>query len=168
MTNFVKSEMDFFSGMKMYFENEWGHEKVSKFRITICVLFNIPLTVFKNIETWGPLASTIKMNASSFQREITKFIDVLSPIEFKHMVTGKEKICSMVKMIYNYYVFKNFPVARYATDVILQQKFRRSGSVQEVEYTTVENTICMATKRKYLLCQMALSLDVVVTTLALL
>ena len=60
-----------------------------------------------------------------------KFVDIISYPVFHHYVEYKGKKWKMAVMESKKVGFKNYPVARYATDVTFQQSFRPSGSVEE-------------------------------------
>ena len=59
----------------------------------------------------------------------------------------------MAKLVEEERTFRNFPYARYATDVTFQQANRPSGNIAEGKNTTVESTSFMVIKSKYLYCQ---------------
>lgn len=71
--------------------NGLGNGMGSRCKISLFNLFFICLTRMKNGGACDFLASIFYLKVSRFQRAVPKFIDVLSPIVFKHMATAQEK-----------------------------------------------------------------------------
>lgn len=103
------------------------------------------LIVYKSGKSWDFMSSMFKNNTLTFQRMISKFVDIAGPIAYKHMVQDKEKYFKMRKLHEDKTLFRNFPEARYATDVIFQQGIPPSGSAEEGNNILVENTNCTDT-----------------------
>ena len=68
---------------------------------------------------------------SAFERMVLRFIQLLSELFYEHYVSNQTTRWSMKELHANGHVFKNYPMARYATDVTIQPAFRPSGSVEE-------------------------------------
>ena len=71
------------------------------------------------------------LKGPTFERMIMKFIDIISYPVFEHYVEYQGKKWKMAYMAGKNIGFKNYPMARYATDVTFQQSFRPSGSLEE-------------------------------------
>ena len=89
------------------------------------------LAVLKQGGQWDYLAKMFSLKGPTFERMIMKFIDIISYPVFEHYVEYQGKKWKMELMSRKKIGFKNYPIARYATDVTFQQSFRRSGSVEE-------------------------------------
>ena len=94
------------------------------------VLFMV-LSVLKHGGTWDFLARMFGQKTSAFERMILRFIKMLSEAVYEHYVNNQTKRWSMKELHANGHILKNYPMARYATDVTFQPSFRPSGSIEE-------------------------------------
>ena len=94
------------------------------------VLF-MALSVLKHGGAWDFLARMFGQKTSAFERMIVRFIQMLSEPVYEQYVTYQTKRWSMKMLQNNKTLFKNYPMARYATDVTFQPSCRPSGSIEE-------------------------------------
>ena len=111
------------------------------------VLF-MTLSVHKHGGTWDFLAKMFGQKTSAFERLIVRFIRILSEPVYEQYVTYCHKRWSMKELSDKGKLFKEYPMARYATDVTFQPSFRPSGSLEEGKKTSVANTSSMAMRSK--------------------
>ncbi len=94
------------------------------------ILF-MTLTTIKYGGQWDVLARIFSIKTPTFERVIMQFIKLTGPFLYKHFVTDIEGEEDLQRLYQNNILFKNFPCARYATDVRFQQSNRPSGTMQE-------------------------------------
>ena len=94
-------------------------------------IFFMTLCTLKHGMSWAGMAYTFNIKAPSFEKIIVGFIRLVSPTIYEELVLRHQRRFPMAQMIRGKQTFHNFPAARYATDVTLQQSFRPSGSLQE-------------------------------------
>lgn len=99
----------------------------------------LTLTVLKYSGQWDFLAEMLNLKESTFERLITRFIELLSTHLFESLVLGVKNELKMSYMLEDGHKFKNFPFARYATDLTFQQSDRPSKNMQEKKFTFQEN-----------------------------
>ncbi len=112
------------------------------------VLF-MTLSVLKHGGTWDFLAKMFGQKTPAFERLIVRFVRILSEHLYGQYVTYRHTRWSMKALSENNKLFKEYPMARYATDVTFQPCFRPSGSLEEGKNILVANINSMATKSKW-------------------
>ena len=100
-------------------------------RITPRDVLIMTLAVLKHGGQWDFLAKMFRLEGPTFERMIMKFIYIISYPVFEHYVEYQGQKWKIKLMSRKKIGFKNYPIARYATDVTFQQSFRSSGSVEE-------------------------------------
>jgi hypothetical protein len=69
---------------------------------------------------------------AAFEKNIVRFLDLLSPRLYARYVEDVAKTDSMMKkMVVSGHAFRQYPAARYAVDVTFQQSTMKSGSQEE-------------------------------------
>lgn len=124
--------------------------------ITFCVL--------KHGGHWDVLSRMFKLKAPTFERLVSKFIQIISSFLYKEFVTNASKEYNMSTLNQRKQLFRSFPYALYATDVTFQQSYRPSGSVDEgkryysgkhklygykVEVSVMPNGLCISSSQHY-------------------
>ena len=89
------------------------------------------LAVLKFGTNWDLMAATFKLTSSSFERLVTRFMDVIWEYMYEKFCLKNCKQYDMAVLIQDGTVFSAVPCAKYATDVIFQQANRPSGTMQE-------------------------------------
>lgn len=89
------------------------------------------LTFLKHSGSWDHTARIFKIHTTSFEKLITKSIRGIFSAIYEKLVIAVLNILKMKSVVDGGRAFKNFPCARYATNVKFQQAFRPSGSMQE-------------------------------------
>ncbi|OWY91311.1 hypothetical protein PHMEG_00040157 [Phytophthora megakarya] len=99
-----------------------------------------PLHDTMNTQSYIP-ARVFKIKCSTFEKMITKFLNVLSPCLYGLYVEPLTDIYTMEKLEQTGNQFSNFPCARYATDVIFQASNMPSGTQVERNqfYSAIHN-----------------------------
>ena len=87
--------------------------------------------MLKHEGQWEFLAKMFSLKGLTFERMITRFIDIISYPVFEHYVEYEGKKWKMAFMACKKIGFKNAPMTRYAPDVTFQQRFRPSSSLEE-------------------------------------
>lgn len=89
------------------------------------------LAVLKHGWQWDFMAQMFSLKGPSIERMKMKFIDIVSLLVYENYVELQAKKWKMAYIEEKNVGFKNFPMARYATDVTFEQSFRPSESVGE-------------------------------------
>ena len=71
------------------------------------------------------------MEGATFERIILKFVAIISGPIYENYVSHQARRWSMKKMVHTNALFRNYPMARYATDVTFQPSNRLSGNLSE-------------------------------------
>lgn len=71
------------------------------------------------------------MKSGTFQRMISKFADLISPYAYTHLNEYKGSLYLLENLQLAGKIFKRFPQAHQAIDVIFQSLLRPVGSIQE-------------------------------------
>lgn len=94
------------------------------------MLFMI-LTVLKHGGQWEIIAKVFSLKGPSFERMMTKFIDLLYESLYEALVKRNDSLFNFGELAQEGKNFRHFPFARYITDVTFQQANRPSGNMQE-------------------------------------
>lgn len=98
MTNFSPEELKkLFDSCKEYLEARWSLGRGKKHNF-VCLMFFMTITVMKFGGSWEFLASLFKLNCSTFQRVIQKFVEIFHVWAFKYLVENREKRFKMEVM----------------------------------------------------------------------
>ncbi|KAE8955893.1 hypothetical protein PR001_g31928, partial [Phytophthora rubi] len=90
------------------------------------ILF-MTIGALKHRGNWDVVSSMFEIDPSPFQKMVRKFLSMLEPFLYDAFVVGEERRWKMKKLTLSGHSFKNFPSARYATDVTFQQSNRPTG-----------------------------------------
>jgi len=104
-----------------------GRRKAVKPRDAIFMI----LAVAKHGDHWDMLARTFQMKAPTFERIITKFLEMLYEEVNEKFVLDIADKWTMRRVLNCGVAFKTHKYARYATDVTFQQANRPSGNMEE-------------------------------------
>ena len=94
-------------------------------------LLFMTLAVLKHDGAWDFLARMFGQKPSVSERMIVRFILMLSEPVYEQYVVYQTKRWSMKMLHDKNCMFKNYPMARYATDVTFSPLFRPSGTIVE-------------------------------------
>lgn len=108
-----------------------GRGKRSSYKL-MDVLF-MTLTVYKNGGAWDFLSAIFKIQTTTFQRMIWKYVETVGPEAYRSLVECKDDYFTMNRLRRKQCQFNHFGEARYATDVIFQQSNRPMGRMQETK-----------------------------------
>ena len=89
------------------------------------------LAVLKHGGKWDFLARMFSLSASSFERLVMKFVHLISEAVYESYVDYQARKWSVDLLKPKDRRFRNYPMARFATDVTFQPRFRPSGSIEE-------------------------------------
>ncbi|KAH9113515.1 hypothetical protein AeMF1_012296 [Aphanomyces euteiches] len=89
------------------------------------------LTSLKHCGAWDVVASVFKQKPATFEKRVMSFLNKLHPFLMKKYVNSLDEKWSMQQLQANGLTFKNFPYAKYATDVTFQQTPIPTGSYVE-------------------------------------
>ncbi|KAE9012838.1 hypothetical protein PF011_g8738 [Phytophthora fragariae] len=90
------------------------------------ILF-MTIGALKHCGNWDVVSSMFEIDPSPFQKMVRKFLSMLEPFLYDTFVVGEERRWKMKKLTLSGHSFKNFPSARYATDITFQQSNRPTG-----------------------------------------
>lgn len=112
------------------------------------IYFLLPLRLI-SMAGMGFLASIFEMDDSSIQRVVTKFVDVLSSITFKHMVTAQQKIIVwkdlFILILFLIIFLKRTKPQAYSFNF----RFVQVALYDKRKFTAAENIVYGVTKQKY-------------------
>ena len=91
----------------------------------------VTLTMLKHGGQWDMLARVFDMKVPTFERLVTRFVQLISHFVFACFVEKVGELHTMADLQKSQQTFKAFPEARYATDVTFQHAFRPSGSIEK-------------------------------------
>ncbi|KAF0722463.1 hypothetical protein Ae201684P_003507 [Aphanomyces euteiches] len=122
LTNFSTLEFEtVWSSIAVDTTAAWSRLWVPSCRHTAKDVFFMTLSVLKNGGKWLTNTLVFNIKAPTFQRMITKFISLLSPILHDAWVENVVTDQPMEKIVSSGSAFDKYPCARYATDVTFQQ-----------------------------------------------
>ncbi|OWZ03843.1 hypothetical protein PHMEG_00024360 [Phytophthora megakarya] len=96
------------------------------------VLF-MTLAALKHCGSWDTMSGMFEMDSSPFQKMVKKFLTMLEPYRYDTFVKVEETRWTMRELMLTRSTFKNFPCARYATDVTFQHSDRPTGNFNEAK-----------------------------------
>ncbi|ETP28256.1 hypothetical protein F442_22455, partial [Phytophthora nicotianae P10297] len=89
------------------------------------------LVVLKHCGKWDVVANVFRIKTEAFQKMILSFAEVVSPYLYeKYVVSAVGKFTTEV-LVLGGNTFRNYPSARYATDVTFQQSNMPTGQMKE-------------------------------------
>lgn len=132
MTNFSAREFSkLYSRFHEFILSHWNCGRGKKSQYKPKDVFFMMLTVLNFGCNWDILARTFHIKTPTFEQLIHNFVSVLHKHIYESLVVEFTSSYTVTKLKSTGNAFKNFPYARYATDVTFQQCFRPSGSMQE-------------------------------------
>ncbi|ETV64396.1 hypothetical protein H257_18702 [Aphanomyces astaci] len=132
MTNFSPSEFNIlWADVRSHLFKHWNVGSGRKSEVTARDLLLMLLTSLKHCGAWDVVAAVFKQKVDSFEKRVMKFLTVLYPFVMRKYVTAVGEKWTMSQLAVGGHQFKNFPYARYATDVTFQQPNVSSGSYAE-------------------------------------
>ena len=93
--------------------------------------FFMTLVTMKDGGTWDFLARVLSIKAPIFERVVLRFVTLFSETIYDKFVLSGLLTFDMASLQNSGRCFKNYPCARYATDVTFQQAYRPSGAMEE-------------------------------------
>ncbi|ETW06322.1 hypothetical protein H310_02606 [Aphanomyces invadans] len=129
--NFTPPEFDTLWGMvecalNARFNDGRGRKSTTTPRDALFVTF----VVLKYYQTWEKHAMDFRMKAPTLEKMVLKVIDTVQPVLYDRLVT----MPSMSQLRESNKLFRNFPYAKYATDVKFQPSHRPTGRFGEQKY----------------------------------
>ncbi|KAF0702525.1 hypothetical protein AaE_015869 [Aphanomyces astaci] len=132
MTNFSPSEFNIlWADVRSHLFKHWNVGSGRKSEVTARDLLLMLLTSLKHCGAWDVVAAVFKQKVATFEKRVMKFLTVLYPFVMRKYVTAVGEKWTMSQLAAGGHQFKNFPYARYATDVTFQQTNVPSGSYAE-------------------------------------
>ena len=110
-----------------------GRRKRSKYNAKD--VFFIELTVCKTGTMWDFAAKIFNMKSTSFERLVTNFIRMVTPLAYATYVERAAEKLKMARVFSDQSKFRVYGMARYATDVTFHQSNRPRGNHEEAKGT---------------------------------
>ncbi|ETV76031.1 hypothetical protein H257_09974 [Aphanomyces astaci] len=124
VTNFTPDEFDtIWSVVEMALQARWHDGRGRRPLSTPKDALFMTLVILKYYQTWQKHALDFDINAPTLEKMIIRVVDVISPIIYAHFVT----MPTMEALREHDTTFRNYPYAKYATDIKFQPSHRPSG-----------------------------------------
>ncbi|ETV74307.1 hypothetical protein H257_10914 [Aphanomyces astaci] len=131
LTNFTPDEFDtIWSVVEMALQARWHDGRGRRPLSTPKDALFMTLVILKYYQTWQKHALDFDINAPTLEKMIIRVVDVISPIIYAHFVT----MPTMEALREHSTTFRNYPYAKYATDVKFQPSHRPSGRFGEQKH----------------------------------
>ncbi|RHY09313.1 hypothetical protein DYB28_007278 [Aphanomyces astaci] len=114
-----------------YLFKHWNVGSGRKSEVTARDLLLMLLTSLKHCGVWDVVATAFKQKVATFEKRVTKFFTALYPFGMRKYVTAVGEKWTINQLDADSHQIKNFPYARYATDVTFQRTNVPSGSYVE-------------------------------------
>ncbi|ETO80708.1 hypothetical protein F444_04824 [Phytophthora nicotianae P1976] len=132
LTNFAPLEFEcLWNSIRAHVADHWnvGRGRKSK-QQPKDVLFMF-LVVLKHCGKWDVVANVFRIKTGTFQKMILSFAEVVSPYLYEKYVVSAAGKFTMEALVLVGNTFRNYPSARYATDVTFQQSNMPTGQIKE-------------------------------------
>ncbi|KAK1932496.1 hypothetical protein P3T76_012080 [Phytophthora citrophthora] len=132
MTNFAPIEFERLWGyLRNHLRDNWNVGRGRKCaQRPMDVLFML-LTTLKHCGKWDVVAGVFKIKPPKFQKMILSFATVLSPYLYERFVVSAADKFTMEALVLGGNAFRNYPSARYTTDVTFQHTNMPSDQMKE-------------------------------------
>ncbi|KAH9111855.1 hypothetical protein LEN26_002681 [Aphanomyces euteiches] len=130
MTNLTDTEFKILGSIiEEDVKEKWHETRGRKNQVSGKDAFFMLLVVLKYYSSWDKHALDFKFKTPTFERLITRMMDVVEPILTEKLI----RQCTMTSLRNAEKQFTNFPEAIYATDVKFQPAHRPGGSFMDVK-----------------------------------
>lgn len=132
MCNFSITEFQsIWNNLNEYLSTTYNVGRGKKCPTTAKDMLFMTLTVLKTGGKWDTIGQIFNIKGPTFERQITKFVDLLVDYMYLHYVEKIREKYTMEYLINENVYFHNYKYCRYATDVTFQQCNRPCGNMQE-------------------------------------
>lgn len=132
LTNFSNAEFhQLWDKVSGFVSENWGAGRGRRSSFTPKDVFFMILVTCKQGGAWDWIGRMFNIKGPTFQKMITRFIDMLAPFMHDCFVKKVTEQFTMTRLMSTGRTFSNYACARYAVDVTFQRAERPSGSVAE-------------------------------------
>ncbi|ETV64188.1 hypothetical protein H257_18887 [Aphanomyces astaci] len=135
LTNFSPSEFDLlWADLRHFVSKNWNVGSGRKSEVSARDLLLMMLASMKHCGNWDVVALVFSQKPPTFEKRVLGYIKAVHPFFMRSYVAQLAEQWSMKNLIASGNQFKNFPFARYATDVTFQQTNTPFGSYAEKKH----------------------------------